>query len=300
MRGIQMRGLELLLACTMALVPGAAAGQEIRNVPHPSGDSPVFLLRHAPVRSLTMIEGVPRVLLQGNGDLLLPDPSVSGYETLRVRRLSESGVQQVLSLLLSTGEFDESRVNVTATSGHPSSTVFELWHHDRHVEFITDSVTHSASALTRVRPEAPTVFQAVRAIEEGAGFITPSGWVDDGWHEWQPRAMWLVQRRLDPSRRVNDAGILPRWPLGLGPDGLVEVTGIRGWMTDCAVVSGAEVPVWQDALRHNPSRVFTWGNEQYHVDAIVVAPGQEARCPEPYEPLRASDGDAGPARPAPR
>lgn len=269
-------------------------------IEHPTGaDEPILVVENVggfvPVDF--MVTQVPAFALYGDGRVVMP-----GMQTLEFpgpalpplveRRLSEEGIQAVLSAVEGTNLFGSSRdlrgaANIVADA---ADTVFTVHAGGR-------EVTVSIYGLGTVTPdmELPGMpageleaHEALLALNDRLMLLEdwlPAGaWASDGWHPHQPAAFRLYVRDVtgEPVEGGEGPGQVLEWPTDDDPATVGEEQPFFGNGTRCVAVDGEAGRAWLEALSAAKQNTL-WtddGERRFTVAPRPLLPHDEAACPQ--------------------
>ena len=298
MRRISRRYLPLTLGLSLLLAACAAgAGGSPEPVQHPAGDklvlrvafqggfvAPQALLTRFPTFSLF---GDGRVIIEGAQTEIYPGPALA---PVIVRRLSEAGVQALLSEVLGTGAF--------ATSGEfrgaqnfiadAADTVFTLHANGQEVTVVVYALNEfdTTGNTSSVSSEEIATYRTLSRLNERLStleqWLPASDWADPGWTPFAPGALRLIVRDASDDQ-PDESGIanqLLPWPASSEPATFGAATTIQGFR--CGVVSGDEAAAWNAALgTANQLTRFVRDDLRYEVIARQLLPDEPLECPLP-------------------
>ncbi len=280
----------LLSACSQGSggSPGAIA--------HPQGNDLVLRVEFGGgmIRDF-FLTSFPQFTLTGDGRVIVPGAQIDLFPgpalpAVNVRKLTEDGVQAVLSEVARTGLFGQSVAYLGANNfvADGGETIFTL-----HAE--GNDVTIRVAALGGLVPEGnyPGIsaeeLAAHRALSRLAeelgnldGQLPASAWADTSWQPYVPDAMRLLVRNADADP-PDDSGLgnaIVDWPMDADAATFGDVASdgtIR-----CGVVSGQDAKDWYAALTHaNQLTRFAQGDHRYQVTVRFQLPDEPSACPQP-------------------
>jgi hypothetical protein len=283
-------GLSILLAAC-----AAGAGGSPGPVQHPAGDKLVLRVAFqggfvAPQALLTRFPsfsmfGDGRMIIEGAQTEIYPGPALA---PVLVRRLTEAGVQAVLSEVLGTGAFaanSEFRGAQNLIADAPD-TVFTLHADGRTVTVVVYGLneldtTGNAGSITS---EEIATYRALSHLNERLStldqWLPASDWADPAWSPFVPGALRLIVHDASGDQ-PDESGIanqLVPWPGSSEPATFGAATTIEG--SRCGVVSGDEAAAWNAALgTANQLTRFVKGGLRYEVMARQLLPDEPLECP---------------------
>jgi hypothetical protein len=289
-------GLVLLLAACAGAGGGGSAspGTDDDAIDHPTG-ADELVLRMESAGGFVMPEflfgAVPSFSLYGDGTVIVPGAVPEIYPgpalpPLQARRLSEAGIQAILSAVAETGifvadaRFDGAQMMVADAA----DTVFTLNADDRSVEV-------SIYGLGALDPQHVPPGMPAREVAAHAALnklanalfaldtqLDASAWIDDAWGVYQPTALRIAVRPADADPLDGTENFAP-WPIeGEDPASF----GQPGTMpeTRCGALTGDDAAAWIAALSAgNQSTRFTANEHRYAVTARPFLPDEAAVCP---------------------
>lgn len=283
-----------LAACTSPAGGSASPSASFPGaIEHASGDALVLRMGTdggfvAPGSIFTWLPqlsilGDGRLITQGPVDAVYPGPALPN---LRVRRLSESGLQSVLRTVLSTGLF-EANASYDAAARRVMdgpTTVFTLDAAGRHVRvsIYALGLVDDLSNLTDAQPAEIAAYRDLASLALALGSLEarlPAGaWLDGAAQAFAPRALRLRVSAADdevPPVAGMDFTFTP-WPVSAPPGGYgsPDAAGSR-----CAAVDGAEARAWLSVLASaNALTRFTHAGHRYRVEVRPLLPDEPVTC----------------------
>jgi hypothetical protein len=289
----------LLLAVPMALLVGACSASSPAPysgpVPHPSGSDLVVRIEwtggFVPYESL--FTSLPRFTLLGDGRVIIEGPTIAIYPgpalpNLQVRRLTEEGIQSVLSRIAETGLFGESASWDGAAQfiADANDTVFTVRTDGREVVvdvyalgFLSDPVSDSPDISAAERDAHSRLLRLENDLLSLETWIPADDWADDGWQAYAADSLRLLVANIDDRPpNPDDLGSEPMaWPSTTAPDAFgtaMDVHEVR-----CGVVTGAEADAWYAALEQ-ANQLTPWSHDghRYSVTARPLLPDEPLDC----------------------
>lgn len=287
-------GLVLLLAACAGGGGSASPGADDGSVDHPTG-ADELVLRMESAGGFVMPEflfgAVPSFSLYGDGTVIVagavpaifPGPALP---PLQARRLSEAGIQAILTKVAETGIFvaDARFDGAQMMIADAADTVFTLNADDRHVEVSIYAL--GALDPQSVPPDMPEREVAAHAALGGLSNalngldtqLDADGWIDEAWHPYEPTALRISVRPAD-SDPLDGTETFAPWPIeGEDP----ATFGEPGILPDarCGPLTGDAAAAWIAALTAgNQSTRFVADEHRYAVTARPFLPDEEAACP---------------------
>lgn len=299
----------LTLASLILAACGAAAGSPDESdlggdgnggpIEHPAGDELVFSIESAggfvPPEFLAaqvpsvVILGDGRVITMGAQTLIYPGPALP---PLQARRLSDDGLQAVLTEILATNLFAndvELRGAQNFVADAPD-TVFTLHAGDREVTVTVYALgfldtNAQVPGITQGEIQAHQILQRMNdRLTQLDSWLPASAWADAAWQAYEPDALRLYVR--DATADPPEAGGIPQqartWPLPVDPAAFGEPQPFFGNGTRCGVVTDADAATWLIELQaaNQLSRWSLDGDLLYAVTPRPLLPYEEPACPE--------------------
>lgn len=267
------------------------------DIEHPIGSEAVIVVRLAGgmIPAQMQVGEVPVFTLLGDGRVIVP-----GFQTLEFpgpilpalqeRRLTEEGIQLVLSSLDETNLFIgdlENRVAASVVSDG-SDTIFTVDAGGR-----TSVVTVFALGMMPPDMEPPPgtdpgeleAHRVLTALNDRLmtldAWLPADAWATDAWQEYRPEAFRLYVRDVtdQPEDEELPAQQIP-WPTDEDPATVGEEMADFGDGTRCALVEGEAGATWLAALLEaNQNTIWTFGDRRYAIDPRPLLPNDEAVCP---------------------
>jgi hypothetical protein len=280
------------LACLVALAAcgGAGSGEPIE---HPTGADELVLSIETgggfvPVE--VAAAGLPSFVLLGDGRAIVqgPVPAIfpgPALPNLQERRLTETGVQAILSRFVGSGLFEESyqltgAANVVADA---PTTTFTLRAGGREatVSVYALGIIDAASApgIDERELEAHrSLGELSRSVTDLDSWLPDGSWVDDAWRAHEPDALRVYVRPADAA--PADENLIPgelEWPLEVP---LAEFAMVdSGTGLACGVAAGDDARLLLEALRQ-ANQLTRWlsEDEAYSLTVRPLLPHEEASC----------------------
>jgi len=281
--------------------PGSGSGGDGDGIEHPTGADEAILVIDSeggfvPVEFMAtrlpsfVLLGDGRVIMQGVQTLEFPGPLLP---PLIERRLTEAGIQEILSAVEDTNLFtaDAEYRGAAGVVADAADTVF-------HVNAGGIRSTIKVYALGLLSPdmgEMPGItpgeveaHRQLQALNDALMLLDdnldPGGFADDGWQPYQPAGFRLYVR--DVTDQPIDGGEVPEqireWPIDGDPAAFGDEQPLFGDGTRCAVVTGADAEAWLAELSA-ATQMTRWtddGERRFSIAARPLLPHDEAICPE--------------------
>lgn len=241
-----------------------------------------------------VLSAVPDLTLLGDGRLITVGPQLAIYPgpalpNLQERRLSESGIQEVLTLVSDTGLFEASAEFDAASNfiADAPTTIFTL---TTSAGTVVVSV-YGLGALSDGIDDS-MIPEAERAAHERLlelrdqlfvleSSLPAEAWADDGSQPFVASAVRLYVRNADADP-PDESGVEPSrkpWPLGVPPEEFGSPLG-NDAPERCGVVTGAEANQLLEALT-DANQLTQWesGGSVYALIARPLLPDEAQTCP---------------------
>jgi hypothetical protein len=246
-----------------------------------------FQVTQVPVFVLT---GDGRVIVQGAQTLEFPGPALP---PLIERRLTEAGVQAVLSALEDTNLFagDLELRGMQNMIADANDTIFTL-----DAGGAETVVTVYAIGMLMPDMDPPpgvdeaelenyrvlsTLYERLLMLDD---WLPADAWATDGWMPYEPEAFRLYVR--DVTDQPVEDGDLPgqvrEWPTDEDPAAFGEEIADFGDGTRCGVVEGEAAATWFVELS-NANQNTTWsdgGDRRFAIQPRPLLPHEPTVCPE--------------------
>lgn len=280
--------LAVLLSACNAVAPAAA------EVSYPRGAQLVVRAESSggfvPYESL--FTAMPQLSILGDGRVIevgppgetFPGPAI---RDIRVRRLTDRGMQTVLRRVAESGQLNESAswTGATAYVVDAITTVFTV--HTNDEEIVVDVYGLNTSPAEGVDGELPederAVHQALESLQayllDLDAWIQDDEWADSDWQTYEPQAIRLLIGSADGEEPNPDAsgGAPVPWPGTIPPAELGQESPLQDLR--CGVVAGAEAATWYEALRDaNELTRFVYDGHLYRVVPRPLLPDEELTC----------------------
>ncbi|HEX7171187.1 MAG TPA: hypothetical protein VF365_01120 [Candidatus Limnocylindria bacterium] len=267
------------------------------DVEHPTGSEAIVVVTLAGgmIPAQMQVGEVPVFTLVGDGRVIVPGLQTLEFPgpilpALQERRLTEEGIQLVLSALDETNLFTGDLENRVAASviSDASDTVFTV-----HAGGRTSVVTVFGVGMMPPEMEPPPgtdegeleAYRVLSALNDRLmtldTWLPADAWATDTWQEYQPEAFRLYVR--DVTDQPDDEelpGQQIAWPADEDPATFGEEMAHFGDGTRCGVVEGEAGATWLDAfLEANQNTIWTFGDRRYAIDPRPLLPHEEAICP---------------------
>jgi hypothetical protein len=227
--------------------------------------------------------GDGRVILQGHPSEAFPGPALPN---LQVRRLTEEGIQSVISRVTETGLFAESQSFTAASQivADAQSTVFTLRADSR--ETIVDvyglgTLTDPAQLPESVPPSEVAAYRTLAELEADLlgieSWMPAEDWADPDWQPYEPTAFrLLVTDTTDEPPLPEEPEPMP-WPGPTPPEELGELSPVQG--VRCGLVMGNEAADWYAALTE-ATQLTRWAYEDrvFRVTPRPLLPDEVLDC----------------------
>lgn len=227
--------------------------------------------------------GDGRVILQGQPSEAFPGPALPN---LQVRRLTEEGIQSVISRVTETGLFAESQSFTAASQvvADAQSTVFTLRADSR--ETIVDvyglgTLTDPAQLPEGVPPSEVAAHRTLAELEADLlgieSWMPADDWADPDWQPYEPTAFrLLVTDTTDEPPLPEEPEPMP-WPGTTPPEELGELSPVQG--VRCGLVMGNEAADWYAALSEaNQLTRWAYDDRIYRVTPRPLLPDEVLDC----------------------
>ena len=277
--------------------PSDGGGGTGGDVEHPTGSEAIIAITWAggmipaqmqvgqvPIFTLT---GDGRVVVQGIQTLEFPGPILPA---LQERRLTEGGVQTVLSALDDTNLFVGDLENRVAQSmvADANDTIFTVNAGGR-----TSVVTVFGIGAMPPDMEPPpgtdeAQLEAYRVLSTLHGrlitldtWLPVDAWATDTWQPYVPEALRLYVRDVTDEPVDQDLPGQERvWPTDEDPAGFGEEMADFGDGTRCGIVEGEAGATWLAELSNaNENTIWTSGDRRFVIDVRPLLPHEELSCP---------------------
>ena len=265
-------------------------------IAHPQGDDLVLRVEFGGgmIRDF-FLTSFPQFTMTGDGRVIVPGAQVELFPgpalpAVNVRKLTEEGVQAVLTEVARTGLFGESveylgGANFVADGGE---TTFTLHAEGKDVTIKVAALggLDPAGTYPGISAEELAAHRTLSRLAEELGNLDAqlpaSAWADTGWKPYVPEAMRLLVRNADADP-PDDSGIgnvIVDWPVDADPatfgdpasDGTIR----------CGVVSGQDAKDWYAAFTGaNQLTRFANGDHKYQVTVRFQLPDEPMECPQP-------------------
>jgi hypothetical protein len=290
------RGLPVWLAACLLVT--ACAGVPLPSgeapVEHPGGSAVVARIENTGglVPYETIFTNMPQVTVLGDGRVILLGPPSDEYPgpalpNVLVRRLTEEGLQSIISRMTETGLFEESQSFTGASQvvADAPSTVFTLRADGR--EVIVDvyglGLLAGGSGLP---PDVPaeeaaaheTLTELEAAMRDLESWIPADDWADAEWQPYVPTAMRLLVTNVDDQSPIPEAPAEPLpWPGSTPPDEMGEPSPVQNVV--CGLVMGEEAAEWFAALGE-ATQLHRWSHDghEYRVTPRPLLPDEVLDC----------------------
>lgn len=277
--------------------PPASADDGI-GISHPTGTDPILVIDNeggfVPVEFLAtqvppfVLLGDGRVIMQGPQTLEFPGPALP---PLMTRRLSESGIQEVLRTIEATSLFttDLELNGAQNFVADAANTVFTLDAADRQARI---SIYGLGTLVPGMEPPpgiSSSEVEAHRILSQlNDGLMTldtwlpADAWADDAWHTFEPEAFRL--HVTDVTGQPIEGGDLPEqvreWPTDEDPASVGEEAEFFGDGTRCWTVEGDLGATWLEELSAATQMTLwsTGGQDRWRVLARPILPHEEVAC----------------------
>lgn len=280
--------MAVIAACNLVTPPTSG------TVPHPAGSEVVVRIAWTGgfVPYEYMFTALPRFTLLGDGRVLVEGPQIAIYPgpalpNVRVRRLTEEGIQSVLFRLAESGLFDESHSFTAATQfiADANTTVFTVRADNR--EVVVDIYALGLLGDLADAPGIPTAeheaYVALAALESDLmdleAWIPADDWADAAWQSYEPAALRLLVTNID-AQPPNAEGLDSEpvaWPGTTGPEEFGTSDDIGGFR--CGVASGGEAQAWLVALSQaNTLTRWLHDGHLYSVMSRPLLPDEPLEC----------------------
>ncbi|MGH2462152.1 MAG: hypothetical protein ACRDFZ_00825 [Candidatus Limnocylindria bacterium] len=262
------------------------------GIPYPRGA--VVVVRMESIGGFALYEAlftsIPGFTLLGDGRVIIVgvhDPSVPGPAApdLRVRRLTEQGIQSVLLRLGESGQLDDSAswTGRQATVVDAATTRFTVRAHDREVvvDVYALGMASEQGVTVDLPPDEQAAHEALTAVEADLldldSWVPADEWADPGWQIYEPPAIRLLIGNVDGEEPMPEAGEPMEWPGTIPPGQLGQESPLEALR--CGVVAGAEAGTWYAALRQ-ATEVTRWFHDGhlYRVVPRPLLPDEELTC----------------------
>jgi hypothetical protein len=295
-RPLLTAALALLLLAACSLRPGGST-PPIGPIAHPSGDDAILRVEFSGgfVAPSFLLTSFPPFTLAGDGRVIVPGAQIEIFPgpalpAANVRRLTEDGIQAVLTEVLRTGLFGKSvelraAQNFVADAG---DTIFTL-HADGTDVTVTvyglgtlDPAGNYPGVSTEELAAHRTLSRLFQDLGNLDAILPANAWADASWEPYQPVALRLVVRNADADL-PDESGIgngLVDWPVDSDPAIFGDPTFDAAQR--CGIVSGQEARDWYAALSSaNQLTRFVKGDHRYQVTVRFQLPDEPPECPSP-------------------
>jgi hypothetical protein len=265
-----------------------AGSEAILAITSAGGMLPVqFQVTQVPVFVLT---GDGRVIVQGAQTMEFPGPALP---PLIERRLSEGGIQAVLSALEDTNLFagDLELRGMQNMVADANDTIFTL-----NAGGTETVVTVYAIGMLLPDMDPPpgveeaelenyrvlsTLYERLLMLDD---WLPADAWATDGWMPHEPEAFRLYVRDVTDQPVVDGdlPGQVREWPADEDPAAFGEEVADFGDGTRCGVVEGDAAATWFAELS-NASQNTTWsdgGDRRFAIQPRPLLPHEDRACPE--------------------
>jgi hypothetical protein len=296
MRRIAPTLLPAAMALSIALTACAAPGSSTGPIDHPTGDDLVFRIEYGSggfAGPAIIFTSFPPFTLTGDGRVIVEGPQIERFPgpalpAVNVRRLTEAGIQAVLSQVARTGLFGTSiefrgAQNCVMDAG---DTIFVL-HADGHEVKISVyglGALDPAGGCPGVSTTEIAAHRALQTLSERLtnleAWLPANAWAEATWHPYEPTALRLLVRNADadPPDGNGIGNAVLDWPDSSDPATFGDPSPLSEQR--CAVVSGQRAQDWYLALSGaNQLTRFVKDDHRYEVIVRFQLPDEPPQCP---------------------
>ncbi len=240
----------------------------------------------------TLFTAMPGFTILGDGRVIVVEPPSEIFPgpalpEVRVRRLTDEGMQTVLARLEESGQLEESAswTGSNALVVDALTTLFTL--RTRDTEVVVDVYGLGAPAeqglADQLTPDEQAAQDALVAVRDDLtdieSLVPADQWADAEWQPYEPQAIRLLIGNADAEEPNPDGsgGAPVEWPGTIPPAELGQESPLQDLR--CGVVAGAEASTWYAALRDaNVLTRFVHDGHLYRVVPRPLLPDEDLTC----------------------